>query len=53
MIYINVRNLDQSRADCEANGGKLITDIRSAGSMGRYCFIEDPAGAVCAIFEPA
>lgn len=53
MIYINVRDLDESRAQCEANGGKLLTDIKSAGSMGRYCFIEDPAGAACAIFEPA
>lgn len=53
MIYINVRDLDESRAQCEANGGKLLTDIRSAGSMGRFCFIEDPAGAACAIFEPA
>lgn len=53
MIYINVRDLDESRSQCEANGGKLLTDVRSAGSMGRYCFIEDPAGAACAIFEPA
>ncbi len=53
MIYINVRDLDESRAQCKANGGKLLTDVRSAGSMGRYCFIEDPAGAACAIFEPA
>lgn len=52
MVYINVRDLKQSRADCLANGGKLITEIKSAGSMGRYCFIEDPAGAACAIFEP-
>ncbi len=53
MIYINVRDLEESRAQCEAHGGKLLTDIRSAGSMGRYCFIEDPAGAACGLFEPA
>lgn len=52
MVYINVRDLEQSRADCLANGGKLIMEIKSAGSMGRYCFIEDPAGAACSIFEP-
>ncbi|WP_421976829.1 VOC family protein [Roseivirga seohaensis] len=52
MMYINVRDLDKSRSECTANGGKLVTDIKSAGSMGRYCFIEDPAGAVCALFEP-
>jgi hypothetical protein len=22
------------------------------GNMGRFCVIEDPAGAVCALFEP-
>ena len=53
MIYINVPDLDASRAACEANGGKLVTDIKSAGSMGRYCFIEDPGGAVCGLFEPS
>lgn len=52
MIYINVPDLEASRATCEANGGKLITEIKSAGNMGRYCFIEDPAGAFCGLFEP-
>lgn len=52
MIYINVRDLDESLKECEANGGKAVTSIKSAGSMGRYCFIEDPAGAVCGLFEP-
>jgi len=52
MIYINVPDLDASRKACEENGGKLLTDIKSAGSMGRYCFIEDPGGAACALFEP-
>jgi len=52
MMYINVRDLDHSRTECLSNGGKLITDTKSAGAMGRYCIIEDPAGAVCALFEP-
>lgn len=52
MIYINVEDLDASRAACEANGGQLLTDIKSAGSMGRYCFIQDPGGAACGLFEP-
>lgn len=52
MIYINVADLDKSRTECEARGGKLLTDIRSMGEIGRYCFIEDPAGAVCSLFEP-
>jgi len=52
MIYINVVNLDKSREECEALGGKLLTDILNMGANGRYCFIEDPAGAVCSLFEP-
>ena len=52
MIYINVQDIEASAAAVEANGGKLLTEIKSAGEMGRYCFIEDPAGAACGLFEP-
>ncbi|PIQ48071.1 MAG: glyoxalase [Cytophagales bacterium CG12_big_fil_rev_8_21_14_0_65_40_12] len=52
MIYINVPDLDKSLAACTAKGGKAITAIKGMGNSGRYCFIEDPAGAVCALFEP-
>lgn len=52
MIYINVNNLDESLAATEAGGGKIIRPDTSMGSMGRYAIIEDPAGAVCALFEP-
>ncbi len=53
MIYINVANLKESREQCEKMGGKLLSDVKGAGAMGNYCFIEDPAGAVCALFEPS
>ncbi|MFT6971394.1 MAG: putative enzyme related to lactoylglutathione lyase [Roseivirga sp.] len=52
MIYINVEDLDKSMAACTSRGGKIISPIKGMGNMGRYCFIEDPAGAVCALFEP-
>ncbi|MDX1477427.1 MAG: VOC family protein [Saprospiraceae bacterium] len=52
MIYINVANLDDSIRAVKAGGGKLIGEARSMGAHGRFCFIEDPAGAVCALFEP-
>ena len=52
MIYINVPDLNASCAACTANGGELMGEIREAGSMGRFCIIKDPAGAVCALFEP-
>jgi uncharacterized protein len=51
--YINVVDLDASLASCEARGGKKVGDIRGMGASGRYCVIQDPAGAYAALFEPA
>ncbi len=53
MIYINVENLDESVEVVKQKGGKLLTAIKDMGAYGRTCYIEDPAGAVCALFEPA
>lgn len=51
LIYIVVADLDQSIADCNAMGGKVIAGPKTISGMGRYCVIEDPAGAVSALFE--
>lgn len=53
LIYITVKNLDESIKKCEENGGKLLTEPRSMASYGRFCVIQDPAGAVSALFEQA
>ncbi len=53
MIYVNVEDIETSVSRCLALGGKLIGEIRSMGNMGRYCAIQDPAGAVLSLFEPA
>lgn len=52
LIYINVANIEASISSCQKLGGKLITGPRNYGGMGKYCVIQDPAGAVCALFEP-
>lgn len=52
LIYITVANLEQSLARCLEGGGKVIADPKNYGGQGRYCVIEDPAGAVAALFEP-
>ncbi|MDX1406834.1 MAG: VOC family protein [Saprospiraceae bacterium] len=52
MIYINVEDLERSMQACTEGGGRIIGEPRSMGAHGRFCFIEDPAGAVCALFEP-
>ena len=50
MVYITVADLDASLADCAALGGKALTDIRHFGAS-RFCVIQDPAGAVAALYE--
>ena len=51
MVYITVDDLDESLRQCEARGGKQRTPVRNMGPTSRYCVIEDPAGAVAALFE--
>ena len=50
IIYIIVADLDESLKQCEASGGKIVRGIRSSGE-GRYAVIQDPAGAVAALYE--
>lgn len=52
LIYITVSDLQESIKQCYGRGGKTLTDIKDMGS-GKYCVIQDPAGAVAALFEPA
>ena len=52
MIYVNVDDIDRAVARCRELGGELVGEIRTMGSMGRYCAIKDPAGAYLSLFEP-
>jgi uncharacterized protein len=51
LIYITVDDLDHSIDECQRLGGTLVAPPRSYGG-GRYCVIKDPAGAVCALYQP-
>ena len=53
LIYITVSNVDESAEQCKQLGGKVISGPKNMGQYGRFCVIEDPAGAVAALFEPA
>jgi predicted enzyme related to lactoylglutathione lyase len=53
MMYVAVEDLDASTARCTELGGKVLVAPKGMGQHGRYCVIEDPAGAVMALFEPA
>ncbi len=50
MNYFGVADLDASRGKVTELGGKLVGDVRTHGAS-RFCVIEDPAGAVCGLFE--
>ncbi len=52
LIYITVENIEKSAARCIELGGKLLVQIKGMGSFGRYCVIQDLAGAVTALIEP-
>jgi predicted enzyme related to lactoylglutathione lyase len=51
LIYVAVASLERSIERCKARGGAIVSPAREL-SGGRCCVIRDPAGAVCALFEP-
>ena len=51
LIYITVDDLDHSIEECQRLGGAVISAPRGL-SGGRFCVIRDPAGAVCALYQP-
>jgi uncharacterized protein len=51
LIYITVEDLDHSIDECQRRGGAVIAAPRGL-SGGRFCVIRDPAGAVCALYQP-
>jgi predicted enzyme related to lactoylglutathione lyase len=53
LVYITVTDLDARLAQVETHGGRVLRGPRGAGPSGRFAVIEDPAGAVCALFEAA
>lgn len=52
MIYITVKSVDESAKTCKENGGKVLVGPKNMEGYGKFCVIEDPAGAVCSLFEP-
>lgn len=48
--YFTVADLDASLAQVEALGGKALGAVRSAGK-DRFCAVQDPSGAICALYQ--
>lgn len=53
LVYITVEDLDRSIEACVERGGKILSGPTGMGPQGRYCVIQDPAGAAAALFESA
>lgn len=51
MIYITVQDIAQSVTACRAAGGDIIREPREMGGA-QVAVIRDPAGAVCALYQP-
>jgi uncharacterized protein len=51
MIYIMVADIEESVRRCEQRGGKVRRAIVNMGGTGRFCVIQDPAGAIAGLFE--
>lgn len=51
LIYITVADLDASVARCTERGGKILAGPKDAGGGARFCVIQDPAGAVAALYQ--
>lgn len=51
IAYIAVDDLDASLEHCDTAGGKRLSEVRGSAESGRYCVIQDPAGAVLALMQ--
>ena len=52
LVYITVPNLERSLKACRASGGKVLVAPREMADHGHVAVIEDPGGAVAALFQP-
>ena len=53
LIYITVEDLDRSMARCNELGGRVLVGPKGDPAQSRYCVVQDPAGAVVALFQQA
>ena len=52
LMYVVVEDVERSVSECTRLGGQVVAGPRPLMG-GLFCVVRDPAGAVCALFEPA
>jgi uncharacterized protein len=52
LLYFRVADIEESIAQCVQHGGTLQVPPKAMGAYGRFCVIQDPAGAVVALIQP-
>ena len=50
LIYVTVEDVEESIAECQRRGGRVVDGPRPIGGKP-FCVIEDPAGAVAALIQ--
>ena len=50
LVYVTVADIVASLEQVTALGGKVLSQTRSS-SGGHYAVIQDPAGAICALYQ--
>jgi uncharacterized protein len=51
LMYIIVEDVDHSARLCVEHGGRILSGPRLVAGA-QLCIISDPAGAVCALYQP-
>ncbi|MBX3118150.1 MAG: hypothetical protein KF784_03730 [Fimbriimonadaceae bacterium] len=51
--YLVVDDVNFAAGTVKRLGGQVIEGPKDAEGYGKYCLIQDPFGAICALFEPS
>ena len=52
IMYVIVEDIESSADRCKHLGGKVLTGPTGSAGKDRTCVIQDPAGAVIALYQP-
>jgi len=52
VAYVHVDDVDAAAAKVESAGGKMMMPMMEVPNVGRFCWVQDPTGAVVALMKP-